>query len=161
MTYVPRMSWYGCTTSWAGTSGRPPNPNHGQMGYNETSQQWEVYDSIAATWKTFNNSGNPVSPVSAINAAGTNQATATALNIGYDRVTCPSSNNGVILPSPTAGQNIRVKLVGAGTLCVYPPVGAAIDLLAANAPYNMATNTAVELVAFNTTQWDTIPQAAS
>lgn len=160
-TYQPRMTIYGCSTSWAGAAGRPKNPNHGQMGYNETTQQWEVWDNILGAWQVFNNDSNPVSPVQAVNAAGTNQATAAALAIGYNRVTCPSSNNGAILPVPAAGQNAKIKLVGAGVLCVYPPVGCVIDLLAANAPFNMATNTAVELVAFNTTQWDTVPQVAS
>ena len=52
MTYIPRESdGNGHDTSWT-TANRPTNPNHGTKGYNETTQQIEVYDAVAGYWLT-------------------------------------------------------------------------------------------------------------
>ena len=52
MTYVPRTTFYGVSTSWT-TALRPTNANHGEIGYNETTQNVEVYDAIAKTWNVI------------------------------------------------------------------------------------------------------------
>lgn len=59
----------------------------------------------------------------AVSAAGTNQATATALITDYSIVTTVASGTGVILPSAN-GQPISVVLnAGANPLTVYPASG--------------------------------------
>lgn len=52
MTFIPRESdGHGHDTTWT-TSTRPSNPNHGTKGFNQTTQQLEVYDAVAGYWLT-------------------------------------------------------------------------------------------------------------
>lgn len=51
MTYVPRTSLFGISTTWT-TATRPTNPNHGTTGFNETTQEIEVYNAVGGYWMT-------------------------------------------------------------------------------------------------------------
>jgi hypothetical protein len=128
----------------------------GVSAINPDTFVWRVVDSSGFTGDTVTSLS-----VLALNAAGTVQNNAASLSFGYDRVTVPSANNGVILPVGVAGASVLVKVATAGPLCVYPPIGGSINALAANAPYNVANNAGVSFVAFNASQWDTIPLVAS
>ncbi len=81
-------------------------------------------------------------------ANGTTQNTATALANAFNVVsTVSGSNYGVILPAPisanaTVGMRVMVRNNGGVPLYVYPPVGAQINNLGANIPYQQnATST--------------------
>jgi len=53
MPVYPRESdSYGHDTSWADHDARPSNPNHGTKGWNEETQQLEIYDAIVGGWFT-------------------------------------------------------------------------------------------------------------
>ena len=52
MAYVPReQTGHGHDSAWT-TANRPANPNHGTMGYNEDTEQIEIYDALNGYWKT-------------------------------------------------------------------------------------------------------------
>ena len=75
MTYVPRTTFYGVSTSWANAASRPTNPNHGQVGLNEATGNLEVYDSVAAAWRVY-------IPTGASGSGAFSALTATSLNAG-------------------------------------------------------------------------------
>jgi hypothetical protein len=108
---------------------------------------------------------NAVSPaqgtvdVATVAAQGTNQATAAQVGGGFVLVTGGNSSAGVIL---TAEQTVKLKNGANAPLFVYPPVGAQINGLAANTALNVSTNqAAAEFVAFNATQFYTVPLVPS
>lgn len=68
---------------------------------------------------------------------GTTQAQATALTANINFVTSVATNTGVIITAPI-GSIQYVANRGANTLNVFPNIAAAIESLAANAPYQMA-----------------------
>ena len=51
MTRYPRETVNGHDTTWT-TATRPTNPNHGTMGFNETTSQIEIYNAIGGYWVT-------------------------------------------------------------------------------------------------------------
>lgn len=91
-----------------------------------------------------------------IAAAGTTQATATALTKEINIVSTVPASTGVILPTAVAGMRIVVRNAGANALNIYPATGGAINTLAVNAAYSLSTNTSIELFASTTTQWYTL-----
>jgi len=81
-------------------------------------------------------------------ANGTTQGNATVLSNAFNVVTTVSSTNyGVVLPAPisansTVGMRVMVRNNGGVPLYVYPPLGAQINSLGANIPYQQnATST--------------------
>ena len=79
-----------------------------------------------------------------ISAAGTTQATATALTNTLNGVTTAAAGSGVVLYGGSAGDSQTVYNGGANAVNVYPPSGAKINGLATNSPHLLATNTACE-----------------
>ncbi len=79
-----------------------------------------------------------------ISAAGTTQATATALTNALNGVTTVGAGAGVVLYAGSAGDCQIVYNGGANPLKIYPPSGATINQLAANAPMTLAIHTACE-----------------
>jgi hypothetical protein len=75
----------------------------------------------------------------AITAAGTTQATATALAAAKNYVSTTAASTGVLLPQGNGGDIVFVYNGGANTLAVYPPVGSQINNLAANTAVSVAT----------------------
>lgn len=92
----------------------------------------------------------------AVSAAGTTQATATALSRPISNVTTVAANSGVILPSATPGMRVIIRNGSATTLRIYPAVGAQINTLGTNAVFLLDTLANLEFIAFSTTQWYTI-----
>lgn len=70
-----------------------------------------------------------------ISAAGTTQATATALSNWWNVVTTVASGSGVALMS---GVSMVVSNRGTNPLAVYPPSGGQIESLATNSPFMLA-----------------------
>lgn len=87
-----------------------------------------------------------------IAAAGSTQATATALTaLGQlTTVTAASGTNGIILPISPVGTEILVYSSAAtNALLVYPPVGGAINNAAANASQSVAARKLTRFVALD------------
>ena len=88
-------------------------------------------------------------------AAGTTQATATALvNDLNEVVTVSSGSNSVLLPDPGVGAEIIVRNAqGSSALLVYPPTGQSIDIGAANNPLSMGANSTKTFRKMSNTKW--------
>lgn len=99
-------------------------------------------------------------------AAGTNQATATALTAGFSWVTAADATKGVALPTGVAGLIVIVKNddTANAVLKVYSANdgnSAAINAVASGTAYSMAAKTACMFVAYSATQWFSVPLVAS
>jgi hypothetical protein len=87
-----------------------------------------------------------------ISAAGTTQGTATALANADNLVGTVAAGSGVVLSaSTTGGDEQTVYNSGANALKVYPPLNAAINQLAANAPMLLAVHTACKFKFYSPT----------
>lgn len=86
-------------------------------------------------------------------AAGTTQATATAINTSNVYVATAASGTGLILPSAQQGDWLVIYNGGANAVTVYPPVGAKINSLTTNGGASLGTNTACIYFCFSATQW--------
>ena len=96
-------------------------------------------------------------------AAGSTRADATALTASFSWVTAADATKGVVLPAPTAGRGIAVKNddTANAVLKVYAPGSAQINSVAGSTAFSMAAKTACFFVAYDTTDWFSIPLAAS
>ncbi len=99
--------------------------------------------------------------VAAVAAAGSAQGDAAALSEGFNVVSAADGTKGVVLPTAALGKRVEVKNAAGSTLKIYPASGAAINAVAADGAYSIATVTSVVLVATSTTQWYSIPLVAS
>ncbi len=89
-----------------------------------------------------------------VTAAGSTQATATALAASNNMVTTGTANQGVILPSgKQAFDQINVGNTTAANICVYPPVGGNLNGAATNAPAIMAPNTVITFFNVSNLNW--------
>ena len=91
----------------------------------------------------------------AISAAGTVQANATAITKEINVVSTVESGAGVVLPTSVPGMVLIITNTNANSLLVYPAAGAAINSLAANAAFTQVANATLQFVAPTTTQWYT------
>jgi hypothetical protein len=96
-------------------------------------------------------------------AAGSTRADATALTASFSWVTGADATKGVVLPAPTAGRVIAVKNDDAANavLKVYAPGSAKINGVAGSTAFSMAAKTACFYVAYDATDWFSIPLVAS
>ena len=96
-------------------------------------------------------------------AAGSTRADATALTASFSWVTAADATKGVVLPAPTAGRVIAIKNddTANAVLKVYAPGSAKINGVAGSTAFSMAAKTACFFVAYDTTDWFSIPLAAS
>lgn len=96
-------------------------------------------------------------------AAGSTRADATALTASFSWVTGADATKGVVLPAPTAGRVIAIKNDDAANavLKVYAPGSAKINSVAGSTAFSMAAKTACFYVAYDTTDWFSIPLVAS
>lgn len=100
-----------------------------------------AFELIKALWnRTGAGSGIPASVATGIAAAGTTQATATALGSNdWNSIVTVNAGTGVQLVAMQVGQSQTVYNNGGGNaLKVYPQSGQAIDAGAANAAYSLA-----------------------
>lgn len=93
--------------------------------------------------------GTPATQASAIQgtvatgltATGSTQATALALPADLNQFTTVAASTGTILPPMNPGDSVNIYNKGANALAVYPPVGGAINAVATNGAYSVATAT--------------------
>lgn len=93
-------------------------------------------------------------------AAGTVQGDAAQIAAGFTLVT-GATNAGVILPAAVAGLVVVIKNNVAGNMKVWPATGDAINAVAVNSAYTMATLTSAVFTAYDATTWYTSPLVAS
>jgi hypothetical protein len=137
----------------ASTGSRGGNINIGTnnltvLGINGTTGNLAV----AAPQTTFTGSINFYS-TNFIVAAGTTQATATALTADNNFVTSVAAGTGVTLPAGAAGREISVVNRGANPLMVYPASGAQIDGAGTNIGVSVPVNAAFVVNAQTSAQW--------
>jgi hypothetical protein len=96
-------------------------------------------------------------------AAGSTRADATSMTASFNWVTAADATKGVIIPAPTAGRVIIVKNDDAANaiLKVYAPGSAKINGVAGSTAFSMAAKTACLFVAYDTTDWFSVPLVAS
>jgi hypothetical protein len=97
----------------------------------------------------------------AVTAAGTTQATATALTADVNIITTAAAGTGVVMMGPTGGKYAVVVNRGANALNLYPASGHAFDGLAVNTPISIPVNGFIEMFGSSTTQWHTTYQAVT
>lgn len=95
-----------------------------------------------------------------VSAAGTNQATATALTADINDVTTVGASTGVILPTPVAGMKITVLSDGANNLLVYPHSSGTIDGGTANTAVTLTSTKRCDYIATSTTAWKSVQLGA-
>lgn len=110
---------------------------------------------------TVTASGTLVLKTATVAAAGTNQGTAAAVTAGFTLVSAADGTKGVILPTAVPGAVVVIKNGAAAILKIYPASGAAINAVAANGSYDIASLTSTILVAYSATQWYSVPLLAS
>ncbi|MEK6746512.1 MAG: DUF2793 domain-containing protein [Pseudomonadota bacterium] len=88
-----------------------------------------------------------------VSAAGSTQGTATALTKSFNEITTVASGQGVVLPSPEAGEIIMVANQGANALNIYPATGHSINNLSANTAQSLATDTRKIFFATGGSKW--------
>ncbi len=88
-----------------------------------------------------------------ISAAGTTQGTATAITKSFNEVTTVSVSQGVVLPSPEAGEILLVANQGANALNIYPASGHSINNLSANTAQSLATDARRIFFAVTSSKW--------
>jgi hypothetical protein len=76
-----------------------------------------------------------------LTALGTTQANALAVSADVNYFTTVAAGTGTVLPAMNPGDSVNLYNKGANALLVYPPVGAIINALGANAGYSVATAT--------------------
>lgn len=92
----------------------------------------------------------------AVTAAGTTQATATALTAASSIVTTVAFKSGVRLPvTPTVGAADRLHVAnhGANDLFVYPPTGGKLSNNTANVPAMVARNKCADFFCIDGTNY--------
>lgn len=88
-----------------------------------------------------------------INAAGANQATATAITTQLVRVDGSTGANGVRLPDVTAADLRFIRNNSASNLLIYPATGDNINLAGLNVPTTIAARTMAICLGIGTTDW--------
>lgn len=101
--------------------------------------------------------GNQTIPVATVAAAGTNQATAAALSLGFNYVTGADDTKGVKLPSAVAGMMVIIKVGPGDDLKVYPNTGDKINGGSADAALTVVDDVCFTLIAKDATDWYTLP----
>jgi hypothetical protein len=96
-------------------------------------------------------------------AAGSTRANATALTASFSWVTGADATKGVVLPAPTAGRLVVLKNddTANAVLKVYAPGSAKINGVAGTTAFSMAAKTAGWFVAYDDTDWFSVPLVAS
>jgi hypothetical protein len=88
-----------------------------------------------------------------ISATGTTQGTAKAITKSFNEITNVTAGQGVVLPSPEAGEVILVANQGANALNIYPASGHSINNLAVNTAQSLAVDTRRIFFAITSNKW--------
>ena len=115
----------------------------------------------AVSGTTVTSSAGFIMPSATVAAAGTNQATAAAIATGFTLVSAADTTKGILLPAAAAGLTCVIKNNAAAVLKVWPASGDAINAIAVDSNYVLASLTSTLLVAYDSTTWYSVPLLAS
>lgn len=90
---------------------------------------------------------------SGLSAAGTTQATATAITKQTNDFTTVAASSGARLPSPEQGEFIFVANSGANAMNLYPATGHSLNALAANAAFSIPAGRNAIVWAATASKW--------
>lgn len=131
-------------------------------------EAWETfYDTTLGQLMVYNGSAwlpadGTYMPVAAVNAANSAQNNATPVGFGFTVVGASDGTKAVVLPTAVAGRVCILKNnVSGQVMKVFPASGAAINALTADAVFNVASVASCMLIAYNATQWYSVPTVAS
>jgi len=130
--------------------------NIGTAGVSGSTTTINIGSAVSGANSTTTFGGFVIDSISAaVSAAGSTQATATALVSNINNVTVVAlAADGVRLPTAVAGMRILVRNSdSADILKIYPATGAQINALGANTSISLAISTSIQLFATSTTQW--------
>ena len=142
----------------ATVSGSTKTMNIGTAGVSGSTTAINIGSAVSGATSTTTLNGLVIDSISAaVNAAGTTQATATALVSNINNVTVVATGaTGVRLPTAVAGMRILIRNSdSADTLNIYPATGGTINALGANTAFTLTAGSTTELMATTATQWYT------
>lgn len=100
----------------------------------------------------------PTIPSATVAALGTDQTNAAAITTGFTLVTAADGTVGVILPTAVAGSVAIIKNAAAQILKIYPFAADQInDLTHTTGSLDVAASVSLMLVAFDATDWYSVP----
>jgi len=91
-----------------------------------------------------------------ITAAGSDQSGATALSKTFNVVTTATANQGVKLPTASAGVTYTVKNDTSVNIKIYPNTSGTINVGSANAAIDCPAGSTTRLIGASSTDWDTL-----
>ena len=115
----------------------------------------------AGSFTTVTSTGGFVMPSATVAAAGSTQANATQIATGFTLVSGADATKGILLPLASAGATCVIKNNAAAVLKVWPSSGDAVNAIAADSNYVLASLTSTLLVAYDNVTWYSVPLLAS
>ena len=115
----------------------------------------------ALSGTTVTASAGFIMPSATVAATGTNQATAAQIATGFTLVSAADATKGILLPAAAAGLTCVIKNNAAAVLKIWPSSGDAVNAIAADSNYVLASLTSTVLVAYDATTWYSVPLLAS
>ena len=115
----------------------------------------------AVSGTTVTSSAGFIMPSATVAATGTNQATAAQIATGFTLVSAADATKGILLPAAAAGLTCVIKNNAAAVLKIWPSSGDAVNAIAADSNYVLASLTSTVLVAYDATTWYSVPLLAS
>ena len=115
----------------------------------------------AVSGTTVTSSAGFIMPSATVAATGTNQATAAQIATGFTLVSAADATKGILLPTAAAGLTCVIKNNAAAVLKIWPASGDAVNAIAADSNYVLASLTRTGLVAYDATTWYAVPLLAS
>jgi hypothetical protein len=100
-------------------------------------------------------------PSATVAAAGSTQSDAAQIATGFTLVSAANSTKGNLMPLAVAGATSVNKNNAAAVLKVWPASGDAINAIAADSNYVLASLTSTLLVAYDNVTWYSVPLLAS
>lgn len=122
---------------------------------NLNNDKYESGDSVVVA--NITSTGDHTASISAaVSAAGTDQAGATALSKTFNLVTTATENQGVKLPTSTAGVLYTIINGTSANIKLYPNTSGTINSGVANASIVIAPGTTIKLIGIDNTNWNTM-----
>ena len=115
----------------------------------------------AVSGSTVTSTGGFVMPSATVAAAGSTQSDAAQIATGFTLVSAANATKGILLPVAVAGATCVIKNNAAAVLKVWPASGDAINAIAADSNYVLASLTSTLLVAYDNVTWYSVPLLAS
>ena len=122
---------------------------------NLNNDKYESGDSVVVA--DITSSGDHTASISAaVSAAGTDQAGATALSKTFNVVATATENQGVKLPTSTAGVLYTIINGTSANIKLYPNTSGTINSGVANASIVIAPGSTIKLIGIDNTNWNTM-----